>query len=298
MLKFKNIINLIRKIFLFPFEILSFFAVLYSRILSFFDPNGSERYWEELVQKHIDSKINSNLKILQKNIFKSKKFNYEKKLNFFTPTKIASYRVKTLFSKEKDTLEWIDEYGGKNNIFYDIGANMGIYSLYYAHTFNGRVFSFEPSFRNLDLLIRNINLNKMQKLINVISNPLYDKESINFFSQDSLIAGEANGSTYGNQKLKNNFRTLSLKLDNLVNNKTIEYPTMIKIDVDGNEIEILKGSLQTLKNNICKTVLVEVRQNTKNDVYKILDDCGFSKKDQNEQLSDVELANEIWVKKL
>ena len=27
--------------------------------------------------------------------------------------------------------------------FYDIGANMGIYSLYYAHTFNGRVFSFE-----------------------------------------------------------------------------------------------------------------------------------------------------------
>lgn len=294
MFKFRIISNLIRKILLFPFKILSLFAVLYSKMLNFFDPNGSERYWEELVQKHIDSRINSNLKISQKDNYKSKKFDYQKKLNFYTPTKIASYRVKTLFLKEQDTLEWIDEHGGKKNVFFDIGANMGIYSLYYAHTFQGKVYAFEPSFRNLDLLIRNINLNEMQDLIKVISNPIYDKMSINYFSQDSLIAGEAKGSTYGNKQLKNNFQTLSLTLDSLVNNQTIEFPTMIKIDVDGNEVKILRGSLLTLKNSNCKTVLVETRQDTKDDVYKILSDCGFLKKEINEQLRNI--GNEIWFK--
>ena len=46
-------------------------------------------------------------------------------------------------------LNWIDEYGGEGT-FYDIGANVGIYSIYYAKAKTGKVISFEPSFSILD----------------------------------------------------------------------------------------------------------------------------------------------------
>ena len=87
-------------------------AKIYSKILSFIDPNGSERQWEELSQKEIDKKINSNLK-LKLNNYKTTLFNSEKKLKFYTPTKMASYRAHTIFSKEKDTIKWIETYGKK-----------------------------------------------------------------------------------------------------------------------------------------------------------------------------------------
>ena len=130
-----------RNFLLYQFKIFNAMAIVYSKFLNLFDPNGSERIWEELVQKQIDSRINSDLR-LNHSEYKSEKFKYEKKLNFFTPTRVASFRAKTLFSKEKDTIEWIDKKGGKDKIFFDIGANVGIYSLYYAHVFNGKVFSF------------------------------------------------------------------------------------------------------------------------------------------------------------
>ena len=68
-------------------------------------------------------------------------------------------------------LEWIEQYGG-NGAFYDIGANIGIYSLYYAKKFqNGNVYSFEPSVFNLRQLAKNISANALSDKITIINNP-------------------------------------------------------------------------------------------------------------------------------
>ena len=54
-----------------------------------------------------------------------------KEIKFFTPTKISEYRVKTLFTKEPDTIKWIDSFdNSKEFTFWDIGANIGLYSIY------------------------------------------------------------------------------------------------------------------------------------------------------------------------
>ena len=54
-----------------------------------------------------------------------------KKITFFTPTKITKWRVDTFFSKEPETLEWIDSFKNTNKIiFWDIGSNIGLYSIY------------------------------------------------------------------------------------------------------------------------------------------------------------------------
>jgi hypothetical protein len=94
-----------------------------------------------------------------------------------TPNAICRWRAESFSTKEPETLEWIDEYGGRG-AFFDIGANVGLYSLYYAKLYPGQVYSFEPSVFNLGLLAKNIYVNSMSDQINVVPIPLSSKDQI------------------------------------------------------------------------------------------------------------------------
>ena len=52
-------------------------------------------------------------------------------LRFYTPNRINFYRIKTFSTKEPETLEWMDGFQ-KDKVFWDIGANIGLYSIYAA----------------------------------------------------------------------------------------------------------------------------------------------------------------------
>ena len=68
------------------------------------------------------------------NIFKKRiKVNQKQFIDFFCPNKITATRVNSIFSKEPETIEWIKSFEN-NSIFWDIGANIGLYSLYAAIT--------------------------------------------------------------------------------------------------------------------------------------------------------------------
>ena len=50
---------------------------------------------------------------------------------FYTPNIITKYRIRTFYKKEPETLNWIDNFDNTDPfIFMDIGANIGIYSIY------------------------------------------------------------------------------------------------------------------------------------------------------------------------
>ena len=71
---------------------------------------------------------------LNNDLYIKKKIN-EKKMIFFTPNSIIKWRVDTILSKEPETIEWIDSFKSDSKekiIFWDIGANIGLYSLYAA----------------------------------------------------------------------------------------------------------------------------------------------------------------------
>ena len=87
--------------------------------------------------------------------------------------------INTFFSKEPETLEWINNFKKKNKIiFLDIGSNIGIYSIYAAlkHK-NIEIISFEPSTSNLRVLSRNISINKLQNKIKIFQIPLGNKKN-------------------------------------------------------------------------------------------------------------------------
>ena len=80
-------------------------------------------------------------------------------LRFHCNNTATHMRAETLFTKEPETLAWIDTIP-HGSVLWDIGANIGIYSLYAAKTRNCTVYAFEPSIFNLEVLGRNIFINE------------------------------------------------------------------------------------------------------------------------------------------
>lgn len=95
-------------------------------------------------------------------------------IKIVTPNALCDWRAKTFSSKEPETLEWIDSFL-EGSILWDIGANIGLYSLYAAKKMNCRVWAFEPSVFNLELLARNIYENDLTEKICIVPVALCDR---------------------------------------------------------------------------------------------------------------------------
>ena len=67
--------------------------------------------------------------------------NRNKNLFFFVPNDLTQFRANTFFTKEPDTLNWIDSFK-KNSVFWDVGSNIGLYSCYAAKKKKLRCFCF------------------------------------------------------------------------------------------------------------------------------------------------------------
>ena len=75
--------------------------------------------------------------------------------DFYVPNRLNFFRVDTFSTKEPETLEWIDTFK-KKSVFWDIGANIGLYSCYAVKRADCQVYAFEPSVFNLELLAKKI----------------------------------------------------------------------------------------------------------------------------------------------
>ena len=89
------------------------------------------------------------------------------------------------------------------------------------------------------------------------------------------------------------YKTIGFSLDFLIENKLIaEHPSIIKIDVDGNEILVLQGARKTLANKKCRSVLVEINEGLKTNTQKIAREL----KNAKFKLESQHGSNQIWVK--
>ena len=261
-----------------PLRLILFFSRIYLFIIRFFDYKNYSKKWEEELQSYIDLSISRKINIGKKKFIK-----------FYCPNTITSFRAKTFFSKEPETLEWMNSYGGKNKILYDIGANVGLYSIYYSKKFSAETYAFEPSFKNLEIFTKNIRLNNLYKLVNVIPNAATKEQKISNFFQLNYFAGNA-GATFGDKLVEKNlksivvkkflpikYKTLGISLDHLINHKIIKKPDLIKIDVDGNEYEVILGLEKFLQKKIKISILIEIDSRLKSSklVHSLLKKLNF-----------------------
>ena len=203
-----------------------------------------------------------------------------KKIKFFVPNVLTNVRVDTYFTKEPETLEWIDSFEKKENlIFWDIGANIGLYSIYNSlkHP-KSTTIAFEPSSSNLRVLTRNISINNLEKNIKVVPIPLTNKENtFQEMSEGYLLEGEANN-TFGEKfdfegkelKPAIKYTLLGTTMNYFIENSILNIPDYIKIDVDGIEHLILEGGEQFLYNEKIKSMSIEINENFKEQYEKVL----------------------------
>lgn len=204
---------------------------------------------------------------------------------FSTPNALCKYRADSFSTKEPDTLEWIDSFNN-NSVFWDIGANVGLYSIYAAKTKNCSVVSFEPSIFNLEILARNIFLNKLNDTIQILPVALSNSIGVGTLNMSSTNVGGALSTynqSYGfdGKKLKIDFKfsTLSMTMDSVIKDLQLPFPKYIKIDVDGIEHLILEGGESVLKN--AEEILIEFSRDflvQKSSLVEILTKYGFTAK--------------------
>jgi FkbM family methyltransferase len=173
------------------------------------------------------------------------------------------YRADTYASKEPETIEWLRENLRDGDVFYDVGANIGLYSLYAAKLRPGCcVFAFEPESHNFGNLCGNLLLNRVENITPCFF-PLSSHESFAPFYVYDLRPGGALHSLGrpspfrdGPPLLKTG--AVATTIDALVSRHGLPPPDLLKLDVDGNEEQILEGAAVVLASGSLRCILVEV----------------------------------------
>jgi FkbM family methyltransferase len=137
----------------------------------------------------------------------------------------------------------------EGNVFYDVGANVGFFSLLAARLIGpkGRVISFEPLPDNLVNLHENV---KRNQFLNVQVLPLAlgatNEEQIFQVSERPTWGKLKSAGPDAPDKYLSDIKVLVRRLDDLVTDGVIEPPDFVKIDVEGAEVEVVEGAKETL----------------------------------------------------
>lgn len=187
-------------------------------------------------------------------------------------------RLKSV-SKEPFTVEWIERWVRPGEVFYDIGANVGPYSLIAAKAAGARVYAFEPAAPNYHDLCRNIALNRCDESIAAFPVALWNETAVVPFAYRVLQTGVAMhsmGEDLQDAALRQ--PVLARRLDDFIATFDVPVPQHAKIDVDGPELKVLQGASETLRDPTWRSILVEidVGQGPQNEaIASLLRDCGF-----------------------
>lgn len=242
--------------------------------------------------------------IITENSRKIETINIKKsQIKLYETNSITKYRNDTFFTKEPETLEWINSFK-KNENFWDVGANVGLYSIYAAQIASCNVIAFEPSVFNLELLAKNIYKNSLHHKITIFPFSVSNKILISNFRNTSVAHGAA-FSTLENKNLRKKqilndecfYQIPTLTLDSIIDTFKVAPPKYLKIDVDGFEYEILMGSRSIL--NHITSILVEIdqRQRTKSKkIFSILKTHNFRLAKEGIKEPNSFTVNQIWEK--
>ncbi len=230
-------------------------------------------------------------------------------MQFSVPNQLNYFRATTFATKEPETLEWIDGLP-EECVLWDIGANVGLYTVYAALQRRCRVVAIEPSIFNLELLARNLHLNTIHEKVILLPLALSDEMGSNLLRMTSTDWGGAL-STFGKnigwdgQNIQEvfSFPTYGLSMDQAVEILGLPAPDFIKMDVDGIEHFLLQGGTHVLKK--IQGILLEINDNffEQAEISKeLLERAGlkFFDKRHSEMFEESKfknLYNQIWVRK-
>ncbi len=199
---------------------------------------------------------------------------------FVTPDSRLSYWRRDVSRVEPDLIAWSEELVSEGHTVWDIGANVGVFSLAAAVRAGpgGYVVALEPDLEMARLLRRSISLdpNRNEAAVTVLPLAAGDTNEI----VELRIAARGRSSNYvkrfggGSQAggVREDCRILSVTLDWLA--ERVPLPDLIKIDVEGAEAAVLRGGRALLKSQL-PVILIEVYERNREVVGRLLRGAGY-----------------------
>ena len=198
----------------------------------------------------------------------------DKRLVIWSDTAFANWRS-TGVAKEPWTYEWLSDFDESVSL-YNIGACVGTYSLMAAAR-GADVCAFEPLPVNTEALQRNISLNDLQDKITIFSVALGSQVEMKpFYLSEGLgtVAGYGFLSLKPRQSLNASIRVPVFPLD-LIAKAAPRLPTHMLIDVEGAELEVLKGAEDLIFRSPIESMLIEVQSDTESEVISFMEHQDF-----------------------
>ncbi len=202
-------------------------------------------------------------------------------------------------SKEPETVQWIEANVKAGDAFYDIGANVGAYSFVADAAAGGgaTVYAFEPSFATFSALSQNILLNRCQGRIVPFQVALWHETKVLMLEYSDVVPGAA--LHHLEEQAPSDSRKpvtpiLSFRLDDFIRDFGLRPPNHIKLDVDGAEVNVLRGAEQTLADPALRSLLVEVEDTNSREIIDFLRAKGLEVHERHLRRESGELANYVF----
>ena len=192
------------------------------------------------------------------------------KFKFFPFKFYYKYRAKKYAKNKTIELNLIKYLCNKNLVSLDIGANLGLF-IFYLQKYSKKVFAFEPNPYPLRYLYGLVDEN-VQIYPIAIGNT---DNQVNLFIPKSKKGWSSNGASLNEKELNMGikFTVECKKIDSL----NIEKIGLIKIDVEGHEIQVIEGAKDTLvkqkPNLIIENEIVHQEDTSK--LFKQIKDFGY-----------------------
>ena len=232
-------------------------------------------------------------------VFKKKYKNIIFKYNI---SSLAIHKVVKVFwwnsNREIETRNWIENNIAEGDVFLNVGAHIGTFVLF-ANKIKKlkKTICIEASSNNVSELMINLNLN------NIINTDIFhcaagDRESFVKFSYENLSPGYYNGRVldlHYNKKQKlpvqgSEFIQMK-KIDNIIKENKLPYPTVILMDIDGHELLALKGMEYIFTKTLLRWVIIETNYKTDEFVISFMKKYSFVISYENNTTPNVKGTN-------
>ena len=220
-------------------------------------------------------------------------------IEFAVPNATCVYRARSFSEKEPETLSWIDRMSS-DSVFWDVGANVGIYSIYAAKRGVRNVVAIEPSIFNLQALAQNVVQNDVSHIVTLVPIALTNEAGFEELNLSTVDIGGAH-STFGHEYDQwgqpfapvFSYKILGLTLNHLVDAGAPK-PNFLKIDVDGLEHLILEGGSLVLNSvDSCLVELSETFASQRDRAVHSLSQAGLRRVERHD-IGVPGMSNQVW----
>jgi FkbM family methyltransferase len=146
---------------------------------------------------------------------------------------VLYYRV-----HDYEDLSFVRTYLRPGDLFVDVGANVGVYSLWAAETQDVQVVAFEPSSATCALAVENVGLNRLEDRVRVVRKAVGAEVGEVRLTVGRDAMNQVTGRDGGDSEMVDQV-TLDAELAGLA-------PALVKVDVEGGELDVLRGARQTI----------------------------------------------------